>query len=62
MLDITYIRVNVEWKYSAAIIAFANKKIVNSTLSKDVTAKNRVGHARLSTINLTKRKADFLFY
>ena len=59
MLDITYIRVNDEWKYSAAIIAFTNKRIVDATLSKDVTVKNRIDHAWLSSINLTKQKWIF---
>lgn len=37
--DITYIRVNHNWNYLTTIIGLADRKVVNWTLSEDMTAQ-----------------------
>lgn len=43
--DITYIRVNNDWNYLTTVLDLADRKIVDWSLSQDMTTENTVAKA-----------------
>ena len=60
--EITYIRKNDDWNYLVTIIDLADRKIVESSLSEDITTQNTVMAAWMSARNNRNIIDGFTFH